>query len=503
MDQNDSLIVRTISKKRQIMEVQKQKPWLVCNLFGALILSYYLHFEQECYEMTSTFLWYSILVVCIILVLNFTTGVFFYVKRTKLDPPVILSPQQKKLLGVKNDEIGFVTSTPSCSPVNKRTTSIPYIPVGSSPSIPTVKFQQAANQSAGNSSLQFQKGSSSSVLYTSQNWDLEDELYEEDSFMKMCRSVEGEELQTSRGQGQDATGMSTTASSWHYSPSASGIADFSPLLKKYSYQLSFTVPTTGASGVDENTSTKSPAKIKGRDVWQQLGISDSQLLEFNEKFRLWLSSTVLQSLVSEINRINESLTAHGLADARIGESSLEKLRKTSQLAPVSANIPSLVEVLPYLEVTSHQDYLFRCLNRLATGGCLGNFRWDGGTKRKDLDDSTPTDSAVIMHCLATYLDSQLPAFTDRPDRRPFTGQYLVKCPEKPQPTSNPQIVEVQLNPPHYKLVMGPDEYELPKGRNNMLHTVILFFWLIKTKFEGRIGRITLGEAGLNLLWIFN
>lgn len=100
------------------------------------------------------------------------------------------------------------------------------------------------------------------------------------------------------GQGQDATGMSTTASSWHYSPSASGIADFSPLLKKYSYQLSFTVPTTGASGVDENTSTKSPAKIKGRDVWQQLGISDSQLLEFNEKFRLWLSSTVLQSLVS-------------------------------------------------------------------------------------------------------------------------------------------------------------------------------------------------------------
>lgn len=42
---------------------------------------------------------------------------------------------------------------------------------------------------------------------------------------------------------------------------------------------------------------------------------------------------------------------------------MEKLRKTSQLAPVSANIPSLVEVLPYLEVTSHQDYLFRCLNR--------------------------------------------------------------------------------------------------------------------------------------------
>ena len=41
--------------------------------------------------------------------------------------------------------------------------------------------------------------------------------------------------------GQDVSGMSTTASSWHYSPtSAAGIADFSPLLKKYTYQLSVT-----------------------------------------------------------------------------------------------------------------------------------------------------------------------------------------------------------------------------------------------------------------------
>ena len=61
------------------------------------------HLEDECYEMTSTLLWYSSLVVCLILVLNFAIGVFFYVKRTKIDPPVILSPQQKKLLGVRND----------------------------------------------------------------------------------------------------------------------------------------------------------------------------------------------------------------------------------------------------------------------------------------------------------------------------------------------------------------------------------------------------------------
>lgn len=53
--------------------------------------------------MTPTLLWYSILVVCFVFVLNFGMGVFLYVKRTKFDPLVALSPQQKKLLGVRND----------------------------------------------------------------------------------------------------------------------------------------------------------------------------------------------------------------------------------------------------------------------------------------------------------------------------------------------------------------------------------------------------------------
>jgi len=502
MNKNESLLERTLTKKKQLLDVRKQRPWIILNLIGAIVLSYYLHQLRDNLTLAYTVLWYSFMVVCVIFSLNVAAGIFFYFKRTRLDPPVVLSPNQKRLLGVKNTETGFVTSTPTSAPLEKAVPSFPYIPVGSSPSSPTSKSDQQTGDVPTSASSPKSKKGSSPLLYTSQNWDLEDELYQEDSFVKLCKSTEKEDIHSVRGQ--DVSGMSTSASSWHYSPSHTGIADYSPLLKKYTYQLSsFTVSPTGTSGVDESTNTKSPAKMKGRDIWQQLRISDEDLLEYNEKFRLWLSSTVLQPLKAEIQRINESLTAHGLADARIGECSLEKLRKTCQLAPVATNIPSLVEVLPYLEVTSHQDYLVRCLNELATGGCMGNYRWDGGSKRKFFDDSLPTDSAVVMHCLATYLDSQLPAFTDRPDRRPFTGQYLVKCPEKPQPSSHPLIVEVQINPPHYKLVMGSDEYELPKGRNNMLHTVILFFWLVKTKFEGRIGRINLGRSGLNLLWIFD
>ena len=47
-----------------------------------------------------------------------------------------------------------------------------------------------------------------------------------------------------------------------------GIADYYPLLTKYSYQLLSFAPTTriGTSGTDETTNTKSPAKMKGPDT---------------------------------------------------------------------------------------------------------------------------------------------------------------------------------------------------------------------------------------------
>lgn len=59
------------------------------------------------------------------------------------------------------------------------------------------------------------------------------------------------------GQGSDVSGMSTTASSWHYSPSHPGIADFSPLLKKYAYQLS----CVGEFGIDVSISCLCVTKL--------------------------------------------------------------------------------------------------------------------------------------------------------------------------------------------------------------------------------------------------
>lgn len=53
------------------------------------------------------------------------------------------------------------------------------------------------------------------------------------------------------------------------------------------------------------------------------------------------------------------------------------------------------------------------------------------------------------------------------------------------------------NPPRYELI-----YNLPKGRNNMFHTLLMFLYIIKTKESGMLGRVNLGLSGVNILWIF-
>ena len=70
---------------------------------------------------------------------------------------------------------------------------------------------------------------------------------------------------------------------------------------------------------------------------------------------------------------------------------------------------------------------------------------------------------LIMHLLATYLDSQLPPVAKHAEGRPFSSQYLVKTPDRP-PTSPPKpiIYQSQINPPHYLLLVGDETLQLPK-----------------------------------------
>ncbi|XP_074682034.1 transmembrane protein 209-like [Strix aluco] len=64
------------------------------------------------------------------------------------------------------------------------------------------------------------------------------------------------------------------------------------------------------------------------------------------------------------------------------------------------------------------------------------------------------------------------------------------------------IYQSSINPPHHELIYRRHVYNLPKGRNNLFHTLLMFLYIIKTKESGMLGRVNLGLSGVNVLWIF-
>ncbi|XP_023564401.1 LOW QUALITY PROTEIN: transmembrane protein 209-like [Octodon degus] len=188
----------------------------------------------------------------------------------------------------------------------------------------------------------------------------------------------------------------------------------------------------------------------------------------------------------------------------IGEASITSLKQAALVkAPL---IPTLNAIVQYLDLTPNQEYLFERIKELSQGGCMSSFRWNrgGDFKGRKWDTDLPTDSAIIMHVFGTYLDSRLPPHPKYPDGKTFTSQHFVQTPSKPDVTNENVfcIYQSAINPPHYELIYQRHVYNLPKGRNNMFHTLLMFLYIIKTKESGMLGRANLGLSGVNILWIF-
>ena len=42
---------------------------------------------------------------------------------------------------------------------------------------------------------------------------------------------------------------------------------------------------------------------------------------------------------------------------------------------------------------------------------------------------------------------------------------------------------------------------MPKGRNNMLHAMLLLLHHVSSKDKGMLGKVNLGLSGINILWV--
>ncbi|KFO10241.1 Transmembrane protein 209, partial [Balearica regulorum gibbericeps] len=540
-----SLIDRTIKMRKETEARKVVLAWGLLNvsvagmiyteMTGKLISSYY--------NITYWPLWYIELALACLFSLNALFDFWRYFKYTVAPTSLVMSPGQQTLLGLQNTVVqttpprelaakkvpsstpspliqgqSVLSYSPSRSPSASPKFTTSCIP-GYSPQLQALSSNSASYSSAVtySPSSSYNKISSfspspsgspyptsigpcrsSPILYNSPTGK-EDYMTDLKSLDTFLRNEEEKQHRVQLGS-SDSSSPSSSPTFWNYSRS---MADYSQMLRKFQYQPACRSQAPSAHKDETDLSSKQAAE----EVWARVTMN-RQLLDhmdsWTAKFRNWINETILVPLVQEIESVSTQLRRMGCPELQIGEASISSLKQAALVkAPL---IPTLNALVQYLDLTPNQEYLVERIKELSQGGCMSSFRWNrgGDFKGRKWDTDLPTDSSIIMHVFCTYLDSRLPPHPKYPDGKTFTSQHFLQTPDKPD-TSNENvfcIYQSSINPPHYELIYQRHVYNLPKGRNNMFHTLLMFLYIIKTKESGMLGRVNLGLSGVNVLWIF-
>ncbi|KAL0278164.1 UNVERIFIED_CONTAM: hypothetical protein PYX00_000065 [Menopon gallinae] len=454
------------------------------------------------------------------------SGIFFintlfhfgrYLYRTYSIEPIVVSPTEKKLLGIKPTEPYFKTS-PKCDTVlpDSDSSHLGECEFKTSPQIcvPTTRWvyppllsecnSSTAGYSKPNESWLYLKRTPTVLKTSSPVTSVKDFITDEQSLSRYIQDYEDYEKKAAI-----STNVQETSNSFSFwSPSnSSNLNEVSPILRRCTYQLSILSPVliSNSPGANVEESGSPSAHQQNQEVWRKFKVDPNKLIQWNANLRMWISQTVLQRLVKEFDKVDEAFQNCGWSDMHLGLVGLERLKKTANIPQVAAQIPSLPKLVPFLEITPHQEYLITRIKELAKGGSMSEYRWDSGGSfnGKNWEEHLPTDAAVVMHLIATYLDSQLLFFPQYPEGRPFTAHHFLRSPEKPKVTNVLTIYQSQLNPPHFILLDNNDRLEMSKGRNNLFHTILLFLHILKTKEHGMLRKLNLGPSGVNILWVID
>ncbi|XP_064417280.1 mesoderm-specific transcript homolog protein isoform X2 [Latimeria chalumnae] len=548
-----NLIDRTIRMRKEAQARKVVLAWGLLNLSlaGMIYTEMTGKMISKYYNIMYWPLWYIELALASLFSLNALFDFWRYFKYTVAPTGVAMNPDQQRLLGLNTTPVQssspkepvkeVATSTPS--PVIQGQSVLSYSPSrppsagpkfspscipGYSPQIspspsgsgslsssitysPTSAYTAVSSYSPSQgsppypSSIGPAEGTGVRSRYRSSPSMFSSPLGREDcmtdlkSLETFLRSEEEKQHRSHLGS-QDSSSTSHSPTFWNYSRS---MGDYAQALRKFQYQLAYRSQAPSAHRDEADVGSKQAEE----EVWARVTVN-RQVLDhidsWTAKFRNWINETILVHLVQEVDSVNTQLRRMGCPELQIGEASISSLKQAALVkAPL---IPSLSTIVQYLDITANQEYLVERIKELAHGGCMSSFRWNGGGdfKGRKWDTDLPTDSAIIMHMFCTYLDSRLPPHPKYPDGKTFTSQHFIQTPDKPD-TSNEHlfcVYQSSANPPHYQLIYQGHVYNLPKGRNNLFHTMLMFLYIIKTKESGMLGRANLGLSGVNILWIF-
>ncbi|KAL1502198.1 hypothetical protein ABEB36_007375 [Hypothenemus hampei] len=498
---NSGALSRSIFLNKRRFELKDSFLWLGVNSVLLAIVFYDLAQTCPMYMSYYHYIEYSLLII-------FTLNVLYYFARILR---LYISKNQIALSAQKTqvkecDTSSLVVNYPHCcakltsSPLSQKSSlNVSWKSNLSSSQQPATPFNLSARSWLSNPS----QNNSMHVNFSglSGNWN--------DSFMLRNYRDDEEDLFDDIKEEESLNELNTDtqnsnnllSSFWSYPTTKT--KDISTFLAKDQYQLS--VQSTTKTSPTSNLEDKTGSNTAALEAWTRISVDTVALTQWNENLRMWISKTILERLVKEFKLINESLEKHGMSEIKIGSVGLDRLRKIAATSQITHFIPSLVAIIPFLELHANQGYLVKRIQELANGGCMSEFKWNrGGTNNgKEWDDSLPTDCSIVMHLLASYLDTQLMPSPNMPDSKAFSGRYYLKASEKmPALSSNSLFIqEVTEKPPHYRVIGGEKIYEMVKGYNNLFHSILFFIHHVNKVEQGMLGRVNLGRAGVNILWI--
>ncbi|XP_041713320.1 transmembrane protein 209-like isoform X2 [Coregonus clupeaformis] len=541
-----TLIDRTMRMRREEQARQVVLAWAVLNvsLAGMIYTEMSGKLLSLYFNISYWPIWYIELAFASVFSLNALFDFWKYFKYTMAPSTIAVTPDQHCLLGLRNSGIqaspplkqekqeaqapaqssplqgqsvlSFSPSRPASTSPKFSPSCVPgYSPLLSSPSTPGSGGHFSPSLAFGKlnysppssypSSIGPVDGSSLRARYRTSPSVFNSPGGKEDymeSLKTLDRFLRSEEEKSHRSQlgSPESVSPSHSPTFWNYSRS---VGDYAQSLRKFQYQPACRSQAPSASKDETDLGSKQAAE----EVWARITTSRhvvDSIDSWMAKLRNWINDTILVPLVKEMDSVNGQLRRMGCSELQIGEASIASLKQAAVLK--ASVIPTMPAIVQYLDITPNQEYLVERIRELAHSGCMSSFRWNrgGDLKARKWDTDLPSDCAILMHVLCTYLDSRLPPHPKYPDGKTFTSQHFTQTPDKPDVTNENLfcIHQSSTNPPHYQLIYQGHVYSLPKGRNNLFHTVLMFLFVIKTKESGMLGRVNLGLSGVNILWIF-
>ncbi|XP_073961346.1 uncharacterized protein [Choristoneura fumiferana] len=333
---NSSLMQRTLDLQYENKKRASSLKWSVIN--GVLFVVFVYDLSCKCPGYTSAF-HYAEYALALLLGFSLLQHSYQLIWRS---PPLTITTRQRELLGVADADTSFrihdtsTKSSPSNRSMDTSELSISLSPRG-------WRNPEAGSRSASASPpepLSYSRIDSNADKFIADSSSLSDYLksYEERSFLESTLNTSG-----------------------------------SPPVPVPHYHLA-SIDTE--SKLDDSGSNDRSGLGGAPQVWWRLQLDPQRLTHWNLNLRLWLHVTIFERLVREMAAVDESLARAGLHDVKLGQVSVERLRQSTK----TVGCGSLAAVLPFLEAFPDQKYIVRRIKELAVGGCLSNYKWNGGAR---------------------------------------------------------------------------------------------------------------------------